>query len=358
MAQCGVQVQGCAPVLLGSQTPWSFVQHQKQQQQKEPGDQRSWSRTQRAPPAALDVPLPAHDSASTASSSSVGSSPRRHEFGRVVLSLSETVEDSDSPMYIDCCALPHIDDVIDAPPGLAPKVAAQTHRRTRVPLSISEALVPDEVVLSLTTKTKTKVELSLSQALDDDCGFAPVQAELDTRTAGRANASMICAHWQCFPSQHNMQTLQFAHQASLLGFPPRRGSRNRRLWIHFHLHMPAPGFDLVAGLIGRAGHRVRAIADATGAKVRIRGRGSGHLEVDGVAEAPAPLMVAVTVDQENAAGFRTAAAMVLGELQTSEQRYRLFCQKHSIRINGVCYSVGAIADDAAELLGDVLIGMP
>mmetsp|Transcript_43112 Transcript_43112/g.138619 ORF Transcript_43112/g.138619 Transcript_43112/m.138619 type:complete len:359 (+) Transcript_43112:76-1152(+) len=358
MAHCGVQVQGCAPVLLGSQTPWSFVHHQKRQQQKEPGGQRSWSRTQRAPPAALDAPLPAHDSASTTPSSSAGSSPRRHDVGRVVLSLSETVEDSDSPMYIDCCALPHIDDVIDAPPGLAPKVAAPTHRRTRVPLSISEALVPDEVELSLTAKTKTKVELSLSQALDDDCGSALVQAELDTRTAGRANASMICAHWQCFPSQHNMQTLQFAHQASLLGFPPRRGSRNRRLWIHFHLHMPAPGFDLVAGLIGRAGHRVRAIADATGAKVRIRGRGSGHLEVDGVAEAPAPLMVAVTVDQENAAGFRTAAAMVLGELQTSEQRYRLFCQKHSIRINGVCYSVGAIADDAAELLGDVLIGMP
>jgi len=122
--------------------------------------------------------------------------------------------------------------------------------------------------------------------------------------------------------------------------------------------MQATGFDLVAGLIGRGGRRVRAIADATNAKVRIRGRGSGHLEVDGVSEAPAPLMVAVTSDHDDAAGFRAAVAMVLQELQTSEQRYKLFCRKHCVRSSAVCYSVGAASDGAEGVLGDLLVGIP
>ncbi len=53
------------------------------------------------------------------------------------------------------------------------------------------------------------------------------------------------------------------------------------------------------------------IFNVTGAKVRIRGRGSGHLEVGGKHEAPVPLMVAITADQEAVGNFRRAVMMTL-----------------------------------------------
>lgn len=41
---------------------------------------------------------------------------------------------------------------------------------------------------------------------------------------------------------------------------------------------------------------MEAIYESTGCKVRVRGRGSGHLEQSTQAEAPTPLMLAVTAE--------------------------------------------------------------
>mmetsp|Transcript_102060 Transcript_102060/g.263865 ORF Transcript_102060/g.263865 Transcript_102060/m.263865 type:complete len:279 (+) Transcript_102060:60-896(+) len=143
--------------------------------------------------------------------------------------------------------------------------------------------------------------------------------------------------------------------ASLQGTTTRRnGARQRRLWAHLHLHMHAPGFDLVSGLIGRGGCHMRRIADATGAKVRVRGRGSGHLEVGGVSEAPAPLMVAVTTDFADVAGFQTAVALTLRELRATQQRFLSHCYRHGCVHAGPCYSVGATSSSAEAALADLL----
>jgi len=136
------------------------------------------------------------------------------------------------------------------------------------------------------------------------------------------------------------------------------GKRALRLWAHIHLQMQATGFDLVPMLIGHGGSNVRRIVDATGAKIRIRGRGSGHLEVDGKFEAPTPLMWAVTADYEDAEGFRNAVEMTLAELRTVEHRFLVFCQKKGHVQEGPCFSIGSLPEVAEEVLGQIIDGVP
>ena len=52
-----------------------------------------------------------------------------------------------------------------------------------------------------------------------------------------------------------------------------------RLWVHIYLNKRVPDFELVPMLIGRFGCNMRNIHQQTGAKVRVRGLGSGHMEV-------------------------------------------------------------------------------
>merc|ERR1711907_106499 len=70
--------------------------------------------------------------------------------------------------------------------------------------------------------------------------------------------------------------------------------KRTRFACQFHLHMDVPGFDLVPRIIGRGGCNTKRIFDASGAKIRVRGRGSGHIELRTNAEATVPLMVAVS----------------------------------------------------------------
>ena len=138
----------------------------------------------------------------------------------------------------------------------------------------------------------------------------------------------------------------------------RNGTRRLRLWAHIYLHMQLEGFDLVPRLIGRKGCNMRRIAECTGAKVRIRGQGSGHLEVDGSKEAPTPLMVAVTTDHQDPQMFRLAVEMLLKELRTVEGRFQSFCRRKQVEHEGPCYSVGVLQKNAEEALGDLLTSIP
>jgi hypothetical protein len=94
-----------------------------------------------------------------------------------------------------------------------------------------------------------------------------------------------------------------------------RQSQGARLWCHIFITKPHPQFDLVPMLIGRGGCNMRDIYNATDAKIRVRGRGSGHLEVEGVKEAPVPLMVAVTADGIKPKLFQLAVEMTISKLQ-------------------------------------------
>eukprot|EP00931_Biecheleriopsis_adriatica_P053804 TRINITY_DN31587_c0_g1_i1.p1 TRINITY_DN31587_c0_g1~~TRINITY_DN31587_c0_g1_i1.p1 ORF type:complete len:600 (+),score=146.11 TRINITY_DN31587_c0_g1_i1:220-2019(+) len=156
------------------------------------------------------------------------------------------------------------------------------------------------------------------------------------------------------------------HATSSIGSPhgskhaPQRPSapRRLRLWAHIYLHMQAEGFDLVPRFIGRGGCNTRKIAEATGAKVRIRGQGSGHKEVEGKHEAPTPLMVAVTTDEAEAAMFKKAVDMTVKVLKTVEGRYLAFCQQKKLEHSGPCYSIGLLNSSSNEALGSLLDSIP
>eukprot|EP00929_Paragymnodinium_shiwhaense_P066561 TRINITY_DN3339_c1_g1_i1.p1 TRINITY_DN3339_c1_g1~~TRINITY_DN3339_c1_g1_i1.p1 ORF type:complete len:775 (+),score=229.17 TRINITY_DN3339_c1_g1_i1:144-2468(+) len=135
--------------------------------------------------------------------------------------------------------------------------------------------------------------------------------------------------------------------------------RPLRLWAHIYLHMQAPGFDLVPMLIGRGGQNMRKIAEATGAKLRVRGKGSGHLEIEGKREAPTPLMLAVTTEKKDGLpAFKAALERSFHELRIVEKRYKLHCQKEGIQCEPPAFSVGLLTDGIQDLLGDTLVGIP
>lgn len=138
----------------------------------------------------------------------------------------------------------------------------------------------------------------------------------------------------------------------------RQPRRAMRLWIHIYLHMKVPGFDLVPMLIGRQGCKMRRIAEATGAKIRIRGRGSGHYEIDGKQEAPTPLMVAVTTDQGDRSAFETAIRMTLVELRSVEERFKVFCSKEKVDFEGPAFSIGLLTPGSEHMFSEVLEGVP
>lgn len=134
--------------------------------------------------------------------------------------------------------------------------------------------------------------------------------------------------------------------------------RQARLWLHIHLHMQAPDFDLVPMLIGRGGCNMKRIAEKTGAKLRVRGRGSGHLEIDSKREAPTPLMVAVTTEHVDHDGFREAARMTLKELDVVSRRFQQHCKKKQLPCSGPFFSLGNLSAGANETLRDLLEGVP
>ena len=68
----------------------------------------------------------------------------------------------------------------------------------------------------------------------------------------------------------------------------------------------------------------------TGTKLRLRGRGSGHIEVDRCREAPVPLMLALTANQDVATGFMAAVEMVVELLSTVSLWYEVHCCKENL----------------------------
>lgn len=145
--------------------------------------------------------------------------------------------------------------------------------------------------------------------------------------------------------------------------PNRKSSRKPRLWAHIYLHMQGvPEFDLVPRLIGRGGCNMKKISEETKAKIRVRGQGSGHLEENGrggpKAEAPTPLMVAVTTDFADGTSFKIAVGQIVKVLQGVEQKFRAHCLKKNHVHEGPCYSQGLVPDDARQVLGALLQDIP
>jgi hypothetical protein len=112
--------------------------------------------------------------------------------------------------------------------------------------------------------------------------------------------------------------------------PGRRQASGPRLWCHIFLNQRHVEFDLVPRLIGYGGKNTKNISLLTGAKIRVRGRGSGHKEVDGIKEAPVPLMVAVTSDGTDADKFCKAVRLITYKLQEANDVFTLFAREQNL----------------------------
>jgi hypothetical protein len=114
------------------------------------------------------------------------------------------------------------------------------------------------------------------------------------------------------------------------------------LWVHIYLHKPKD-FDIVPKLIGSRGCNMIEIMEATSAKLRIRGKGSGHYEVDGVREAPVPLMLAITANKDEPDLFILAVKMAIMKLEDLYVEFRRYCQPKPADI-GRLFSFGELSE--------------
>merc|ERR1712060_856530 len=136
----------------------------------------------------------------------------------------------------------------------------------------------------------------------------------------------------------------------------RRGDRvPNKLWCHLYLdeNMLRPGFNLNKKIIGHGGNCTKSIYDATGAKIRLRGIGSKHLE--GGREAPVHLMLAVTTELSEQDNFIKAVEKSIGLLRDVETRFNTFCkQKKQPTPTGPCFWVGELSLEARAYLNPIL----
>lgn len=103
--------------------------------------------------------------------------------------------------------------------------------------------------------------------------------------------------------------------------------------------MLQPGFELAKKIIGHGGAHTRKIFDATGAKIRLRGKGSGHLE--GTHEAPVPIMLAVTTEKHEVEQFRSAVTMSAELLAGVEAKYRSFRERRGESVSTQAPAIGS-----------------
>ena len=136
-----------------------------------------------------------------------------------------------------------------------------------------------------------------------------------------------------------------------------------RHWVHIVLHKRHTAFDLVPMLIGKHGINMRNIVYDTGAKLRIRGRGSGHLEDTraGKKEAQVPLMLAVTANKADSPNFRRAIDMSVTLLRKVSDHYIQFCIQRELPTptsNEPIFSVREVSRFSVTLLQDILLLYP
>jgi hypothetical protein len=87
-------------------------------------------------------------------------------------------------------------------------------------------------------------------------------------------------------------------------------------------------FNVVRKLLGDHGAHMKAIAENTGAKLRIRGRGSGFKEGPDNTEADEPLMICVSATSSN--GFEACINDVESLLRYVHDQYYAFCERRNL----------------------------
>lgn len=115
--------------------------------------------------------------------------------------------------------------------------------------------------------------------------------------------------------------------AALEEYPLAFG-RGRRAALVCNIELRAPAsYQLVPRLLAGGGARIRAIHEATGVKLRIRGRGSRHLEGWRGVEAPCPLALVISAPRGQRQAFREATSLAIEMLREEERIYKYSCRQ-------------------------------
>ena len=128
----------------------------------------------------------------------------------------------------------------------------------------------------------------------------------------------------------------------------------RRLVCKFALKMT----DCVPLIIGHGGCHVKEIFVATGAKVRIRGKGSGHMETGTGLEAEVPLQLAISCPPDNPEGFHAAVTMTVALLYRVDAKFTKASQSRGHRSHEPCFAAYRACPDAEKLIHECLDGVP
>jgi len=84
-------------------------------------------------------------------------------------------------------------------------------------------------------------------------------------------------------------------------------------------------FPVVRKLLGPHGQHVKAIAEESGTKLRLRGKGSGFLEGPEKTESPDALMLCISTQPGDSEGYETAKRLVSGLMEDVYRQYSKFC---------------------------------
>jgi len=91
-----------------------------------------------------------------------------------------------------------------------------------------------------------------------------------------------------------------------------------------------PKFKVTRKILGPHGHHMKAIAEASGAKLRLRGRGSGFLEGPEQIESSDELMLCVSAPDW--AGYEEAVRLVKELLEDVYEQYRSHCRRSQCEV--------------------------
>lgn len=236
---------------------------------------------------------------------------------------------------------------------VSPLILTQPPPRARI-LSISDCMPDASPCAATLTPLETKVPSAIIQAprkgprVERRGRRCARNADADA-SAGRAAALKVNA---VANGNADERLARLAGRCECTGKGPRRDSARPRTWCHIYLDLTMlnSDFDLVQKLIGRGGCNTRAIFEATGTKVRIRGRGSGHQEQGCKSEANAHLMIAITADCSRTSEFRKAFEMTRDLVARIAQRFDEFSGKTN---DAGRFWLGGWSEDVPRLLDSI-----
>lgn len=138
-----------------------------------------------------------------------------------------------------------------------------------------------------------------------------------------------------FTSKRECQQSERRSRRHRGGKATERQEKGKKVFCHIHLdsRMLYPAdFCLIPKLIGKSGCNTRAIWEATGIKVRLRGRGSGHIEPHTKREADCNLMMALAGGRDNAQDLGRAVQMAQKQLKEVAARYVTHCKNRGLSV--------------------------